>query len=54
MIVIRFRVQCQPGKSEEVKAAFEKVIVPSRAVAGVVRFDIAREGERRVRVAHPR
>lgn len=43
MIVLRFKVQCQPGKTEEAMAAFEECIAPSRAVAGVVSFDIARD-----------
>ncbi len=43
MIVVRFKVQCQPDKSEQVKAAFEQVIAPSRAVDGVISFDIGRD-----------
>jgi quinol monooxygenase YgiN len=43
MILVRFKVQCQPDKTEEVMAAFESVIAPSRAVAGVISFDIARD-----------
>ncbi len=43
MIVIRFKVRCQPERTEEVMAALEKVIAPSRDVAGVVSFDIARD-----------
>jgi quinol monooxygenase YgiN len=43
MIVIRFRVQCQPARSDELAAAFEKVLEPSRALDGVVSFDIARD-----------
>ena len=43
MIVVRFKVQCQPEKTEQVMAAFEQVIAPSRAVAGVISFDIARD-----------
>ena len=43
MIVVRFKVQCQPGKAEQVMAAFEEVIAPSRAVDGVISFDIARD-----------
>jgi quinol monooxygenase YgiN len=43
MIVARFKVQCQPDKVESVKAAFEEVIGPSRAVSGVISFDIARD-----------
>lgn len=43
MIVVRFKVHCQPGKSEQVMAAFKEVIPPSRAVAGVISFDIGRD-----------
>ena len=43
MLVIRFKVTCQPEKAEEVKAAFRGVIAPSRAVEGVVSFDIAND-----------
>ena len=43
VIVIRFRVQCQPAKSEELAAAFAKVLEPSRSLDGVVSFDIARD-----------
>jgi len=43
MIVVRFKVQCQPGKAEQVMAAFKEVVPPSRAVEGVVSFDIGRD-----------
>ena len=43
MIVIHFKVRCQPEKTEQVMAAFEEVIAPSRAVDGVISFDIARD-----------
>jgi quinol monooxygenase YgiN len=43
MIVVRFKVQSQPEKAEQVKAALEKVIAPSRALDGVISFDIARD-----------
>jgi len=43
MIVVRFKVQCQPEKTEQVMAAFEEVIAPSRGVDGVISFDIARD-----------
>ncbi len=43
MVVVRFRVKCQPGKAEDVRAALEDVIRPSRALAGVVSFDIGRD-----------
>ena len=43
MIVVRFKVQCRPEKSEQALAAFQEVVAPSRAVAGVVSFDIGRD-----------
>ena len=43
MIVVRFKVQCRPEKTEQVKAAFGDVIAPSRALEGVVSFDIGRD-----------
>lgn len=41
MIVVRFKVPCRPDKTDQVRAAFEEVIAPSRVVDGVIRFDIA-------------
>jgi len=43
MIVVRFKVQCQLGKADQVQAALEQVIAPSRGVDGVVSFDIGRD-----------
>jgi quinol monooxygenase YgiN len=43
VIVVRFKVQCQPEMTEEALAAFKEVIAPSRAVDGVISFDIARD-----------
>lgn len=43
MIVVRFKAQCQPEKTEEALAAFRDVVDPSREVAGVISFDIARD-----------
>ena len=43
MIVVRFKVKCQPGKADQVMAAFKDVVAPSRAVDGVVNFDIGRD-----------
>ena len=43
MIVLRFRVQCQPGRADEVKAAFADVVAPARASEGVISFDIAQD-----------
>jgi quinol monooxygenase YgiN len=43
MIVVRFKVTCQAGKTEPLIAAFRKVIAASRPLEGVVSFDIARD-----------
>ena len=43
MIVIRFKVKCRPGKAEEALAIFKPVIEPSRAIEGVIHFDIGRD-----------
>jgi quinol monooxygenase YgiN len=43
IIVVRFKVKCRPEKTEQAKAAFEAVVGPSRAVEGVISFDIGQE-----------
>lgn len=43
MIVVRFKVKCQPDKTEQVIAALSDVIAPAREVDGVISFDIARD-----------
>ncbi|SRR6266540_387111 len=43
MIVVRFKVQCKPERAEQLMAAFEEVVAPSRRVDGVVSFDIGRD-----------
>lgn len=43
MIVVRFKVQCQPGKSEVLIAALQEVIAASRPLEGVISFDIGRD-----------
>ena len=42
MIVARFKVRCRPERSEELAAALAAVEAPSRRLAGVVHFDVAR------------
>jgi quinol monooxygenase YgiN len=42
MIVARFKVQCRPERTEEVAAAIAAVEAPSRALPGVIHFDVAR------------
>lgn len=43
MIVVRFKVQCQPGKTEHALAVMQAVVTPSRALPGVISFDIGRD-----------
>lgn len=43
MLIIRFKVRCQPGKSEPLVAVFKKVIAASRPLKGVMSFDIGRD-----------
>jgi quinol monooxygenase YgiN len=43
MIVVRFKLQCQPEKTDEVIAALSEVVAPARATAGVISFDVARD-----------
>ena len=43
MLVLRFKVQCKPDKTDEALGVFEAVVAPSREVEGVINFDIARD-----------
>ena len=43
MIVVRFALKSRSEKTEDVRAALEKVIAPSRQVPGVIHFDIAED-----------
>ncbi|MCV2489415.1 antibiotic biosynthesis monooxygenase [Geodermatophilus sp. YIM 151500] len=43
MIVVRFRVTCQPDRTDDVRRVLEDVVAPSRQVDGVVSFDIGRD-----------
>ena len=43
MIVVRFRVQCQADRADEVAEAMSDVVGPSRKMAGVLHFDVARD-----------
>ena len=43
MIVVRFKVRCQPEKTEQAMAAFRDMIAPSRNADGVINFDIGRD-----------
>jgi quinol monooxygenase YgiN len=43
MLVVRFRVRCKPAKTEQIRAAMEQVIAPSRALEGLISFDIRQD-----------
>jgi len=43
MIVVRFKVKCKPEQTEQAMAAFQEVVAASRALDGVVSFDIGRD-----------
>ena len=43
MLVVRFKVQCQPEQTERVMAAFAEVAAASRGLDGVISFDIGRD-----------
>ena len=57
MIVVRFKVRCQPDKSEEAMAAFREVVTASRILDGVVSANLAVPDSLRVGLerfeAHP-
>jgi quinol monooxygenase YgiN len=43
MIVVRFKVQCQPGKADEMAAVMADVVGAARTTQGVIHFDIGRD-----------
>jgi quinol monooxygenase YgiN len=43
MMVLVCRMQFQPEKTEQVVAAMEAVLAPSRATDGVISFDLGRD-----------
>ncbi len=43
MLVVRFKITCRPGKIDRALAVMHPVVGPSRALEGVVHFDIARD-----------
>jgi quinol monooxygenase YgiN len=43
MVIMRFKVKVRPEQAKDVRAALEAVIEPSRALEGVIHFDIARD-----------
>jgi quinol monooxygenase YgiN len=43
MIVVRFKLTCQPDKAEQTMVALREVISPSRSLDGCIHFDIGRD-----------
>jgi quinol monooxygenase YgiN len=43
MIVLRFKVQCQPDKVATIADAMNDVVMASRSLPGVVHFDVGRD-----------
>jgi quinol monooxygenase YgiN len=43
MIVVRFKVHCAPGRSDDLVLAMTEVVRSARNMPGVVHFDIARD-----------
>jgi quinol monooxygenase YgiN len=43
VIVVRFKVQCQPDKTAELAAAMRSVVEAARELPGLIHFDVARD-----------
>jgi quinol monooxygenase YgiN len=43
LLVVRFKVRCQPDKTEQLEAAMARVVDAARTLPGVVHFDIGRD-----------
>jgi quinol monooxygenase YgiN len=43
MVILRFKIQSKPDKSDELMSALAEIIAPARATSGVINFDIARD-----------
>jgi quinol monooxygenase YgiN len=43
MIVVRVKIRCQPEKTEQLLSISRELIAPSRAVEGVISFDIGQD-----------
>jgi quinol monooxygenase YgiN len=43
MIIVRFKVRCQPDRTEDVARAMEGIVEAARPLPGVIHFDIARD-----------
>jgi quinol monooxygenase YgiN len=43
MLIVRFKVRCQPGKTQELADAMADVVQAARKLPGVIHFDIGRD-----------
>jgi quinol monooxygenase YgiN len=43
VIVVRFKVRCQPDKTADVVAAMKDVVGAARELPGVIHFDVGRD-----------
>ena len=43
MLIVRFKARCLPDRTDEVWEAMTAIIAPSRAMSGVINFDIGRD-----------
>ena|SRR3990170_4819783 len=43
MIVVRFKVKCQPEKTGQALALFRDIVAASRPLDGVIHFDMGRD-----------
>jgi quinol monooxygenase YgiN len=43
MIIVRFKVHCQPDRTEDVATAMQGIVAAARSLPGVVHFDIGRD-----------
>ncbi|HKP90595.1 MAG TPA: antibiotic biosynthesis monooxygenase [Thermoleophilaceae bacterium] len=43
MLVVRFKVQCQPERTADMAAAMTAIVAAARELPGVIHFDIARD-----------
>lgn len=43
MLVVRFKMQAQPGKADQLMSYLRDVALPSRSLDGVISFDIGRD-----------
>jgi quinol monooxygenase YgiN len=43
VLIVRFKVQCQPDKTADMATAMRAVVEAARGLPGVIHFDVARD-----------